>query len=91
MAMKIYRNKLYSIQDAAKRSSVKEEDIRTMIKDNYIVPVNSMFVDCIKGEDVPGLKKKWIEYQRIRNIGKGGKNKKLKKINVTHSRLDKGE
>lgn len=89
--MKIYRNKLYSTRDAAKGAGVKEENLKTMISDNFIAPAHSMFVDCIRGEDIPGLKKKWIEYQRILNIGKGGKKKALKKTPVTMLRMDKGD
>lgn len=63
--MKIYRNKLYSIQDAAKRAGIKEEELKTMIKVRSVVPVNSMFIDCIRGEDIPGLKGKWEEYQKV--------------------------
>ena len=87
--MKIYRNKLYSIQDAAKRAGIKEEDLKIMIKDNFIIPAHSIFIDCIKGKDIPGLKNKWIEYQKVA----GAKKAKLikKPIKVTMLKMDKGE
>ena len=59
--MKIYRNKLYSIQDAAKRSGIKEEQIKEMITYHVIMANKTMFCDFIFGEDIPGLKKKWVE------------------------------
>lgn len=90
--MKIYRNKLYSIQDAAKRAGVTEDQIKEMI--TYHVIVAHYFfsnVRSIWGEDIPGLKKKWEEYQRIKNIGKGKKKKALKNTPVTMLRMDKGD
>lgn len=68
--MKIYRNKLYSIPDAAKRAGIKEEELKTMIKDNFVVPVYSMFIDCIRGEDLPGLKGKLRKYQEVAKVNK---------------------
>lgn len=84
--MKIYRNKLYSIPDAAKRSGVTEEAIKEMITYHVIMANKTMFCDFIFGEDIPGLKAKWEEWQ-----GKKGKMVKAKMPEVTFSRMEKGE
>ena len=92
--MKIYPNKLYAISDAAKMAGIPEIAIVTMIVEKVISrkKIQKMFQTyLIEGKDIPGLKGKWIEYQRILNIGKGGKKKKLKKIPVTILRMDKGD
>lgn len=81
--MKIYRNKLYSIQDAAKRSGITEEAIKEMITYHVIMANKTMFCDFIFGEDIPGLKVKWEGWQ--------DKKGKMKKAKVTMLRMDKGE
>jgi len=81
--MKTYRNKLYSIPDAAKRSWVTEKQINDMIDHNIIIPEPTIFTDFIKGKDIPGLKKKYEDWQK--------KKKALKKTPVTMLRMDKGE
>ena len=84
--MKIYRNKLYSIQDAAKRAGVTEDQIKEMITYHVIMANKTMFCDFIVGEDILGLKAKWEEWK-----AKKGKMKKAKMPKVTHLRLEKGE
>lgn len=92
--MKIYANKLYSIPDAAQKAGIPEIAIVTMIVEKFINRKKIQKVSqtyFIEEKDIPGLKGKWIEYQRILNIGKGGKEKKLKKIPLTILRMDKGD
>ena len=84
--MKIYRNKLYSIQDAAKRSGVTEEAIKEMITYHVIMANKTMFCDFIRGEDIPGLKHSWEEWE-----AKKDKMKKAKMPKVTMLRMDKGD
>jgi alkylhydroperoxidase/carboxymuconolactone decarboxylase family protein YurZ len=81
--MKIYRNKLYSIQDATKRSGVTEEAIKEMITYHVIMANKTMFCDFIMGEDIPKLKAKWEEWK-----AKKGRTKKAK---VTMLRMNKGD
>ena len=81
--MKIYRNKLYSIQDAAKRSGITEEAIKEMITYHVIMANKTIFCDFIMGKDIPGLKAKWEEWK--------AKKGKMKKADVTMLRMDKGE
>ena len=81
--MKIYRNKLYSIEDAAKRSGVTEDQIKGMIT-YHIVMANIQYgTSFVWGEDIPGLKAKWEEWE--------AKKGKMKKADVTMLRMDKGE
>lgn len=87
--MKIYRNKLYSIPDAAKRAGIKEEELKRMIDSNFIIPENTYFAYFFKGKDVPNLKKKWIKFQKVARAKKA---KLLKKpIKVTMLKMDKGD
>jgi hypothetical protein len=81
--MKIYRNKLYSIQDAAKRAGIKEEQIKEMITYHVIMANKTMSCYFIWGEDILGLKHLWEEWQ--------AKKGKMKKTPVTMLRMDKGE
>lgn len=81
--MKIYRNKLYSIQDAAKRSGIKEEQIKEMILYHVITGYKQFSTYFVWGEDIPGLKKKWIEWK--------AKKGKMKKAKVTMLKMDKGD
>ena len=81
--MKIYRNKLYAIPDAAKRAWVTEEQIKAMIDNKIIVPERSIFTDNIRGKDIPGLKNKYDKWQK--------KIKALKDMPVTILRIEKGE
>ena len=81
--MKIYRNRLYSIEDAAKKGGVTEDQIKEMITYHNIMADKTMFCDFIWGEDIPGLKAKWEEWQ--------AKKGKMKKAKVTMLRMDKGE
>ena len=81
--MKIYRNKLYSIQDAAKRSGISEEAIKEMITYHVIMANKTIFCDFIMGEDIPGLKAKWEEWK--------AKKGKMKKAPITMLRMDKGD
>ena len=84
--MKIYRNKLYSIQDAAKRSGITEEAIKEMITYHVIMAHQTYNCDFIKGENIPGLKHHWEEWE-----AKKDKMKKAKKPKVTMLRMDKGD
>lgn len=61
--MKIYLHKLYGIPDAAKRSGVAEEDIKTMITDKFISTEETFFTTFIRGNIVVTLKRKWKQYQ----------------------------
>jgi len=92
--LKIYADKLYSIPDAAKKGGVTEKQIMDMI-DNEVMKTTEIYyfrnTFSIRGKAVLGLKDKWEEYQRILNIGKGGKKKKFKKTPVTMLRMDKGD
>ena len=81
--MKIYRNKLYSIQDAAKRAGITEEAITEMILYHIVMANKTMFCDFIFGEDIPGLKAKWDEWE--------AKKDKMKKADITMLKMDKGE
>ncbi len=81
--MKIYRNKLYAILDAAKRGKVTEDQIKELITYHRIMATKTMFCDFIQGEDIPGLKAKWEEWK--------AKKGKMKKAKVTMLRMDKGE
>jgi len=82
--MKIYRNKLYSIEDAAKRAGITPDQINEMITYHVIMAFCYFSnVHSIWGEDIPGLKKKWKEWE--------SKKGKMKKAKVTMLRLDKGE
>ena len=81
--MKIYRNKLYSIRDAAKRSGITEDQINEMILYHVIMANKTMFCDFIEGEDIPGLKAKWEEWK--------AKKGKMKKADITMLRMDRGD
>ncbi len=81
--MKIYRNKLYSIQDAAKRAGVTEDQIKEMITYHVIIYNYSYDTAFVWGADIPALKAKWKEWQ--------AKKGKMKKAKVTMLRMDKGE
>ena len=81
--MKIYRNKLYSIPDAAKRAGVTEGQIKEMITYHVIMASTTYFCDFVSGYDIPGLKAKWKEWQ--------AKKGKMKKAKITMLRMDKGE
>ena len=81
--MKIYRNKLYSIQDAAKRGEVTAEQIKEMITYHVIMTNIQFGISYIEGGDIPGLKAKWEEWE--------AKKGKMKKADVTMLRMDKGE
>ncbi len=81
--MKIYRNKLYSIQDAAKRSGVTEGAIKEMITYHVIMANKTMFCDFIQGEDIPRLKAKWEEWK--------AKKGKMKKAPVTMLKMKEGD
>ena len=81
--MKIYRNKLYSIQDAAKRAGVTEDQIKEMITYHVIMANKTIFCDFIFGEDISGLKAKWEE--------QAAKKDKMKKADITMLKMDKGE
>jgi len=82
--MKIYRNKLYSIQDAAKRGGVTEAQINEMITYHVIMAYYCFSnVRSLWGEDIPGLKKKWEEWKV--------KKEKMKKADVSALRMEKGE
>ena len=81
--MKIYRNKLYCIQDAATRGGVTEDQIKEMITYHVIMATKTMFCDFIFGEDIPGLKAKWD--------GWAAKKDKMKKADITMLKMDKGE
>ena len=80
--MKIYRNKLYSIQDAAKRGGVTEDQIQEMITYHVIQATISIFCDFIPGYEILGLKAKWEEWQ--------AKKKKMKKADFKVLRYNKG-
>ena len=87
--MKIYKNKLYSIEDAAKRSGVIEDQINEMITYHVIMAFYYFSnVHSIWGEDIPGLKAKWAEWE-----AKKGRMKKAKSLGdyVTMLRMEKGE
>ena len=81
--MKIYGNKLYSIEDAAKRGGVTEDQIRELITYHVIMPHIQFMVASIRGVDIPGLKAKWEEWE--------AKKGNMKKAKVTALRMDKGE
>jgi len=82
--MKIYRHKLYSIEDAAKRSGITPDQINEMIT-YHVIMAHYCFsnVRSIWGEDIPGLKAKWEEWE--------AKKGKMKKAKVTMLRMDKGD
>lgn len=79
MAMKIYRNKLYSIQDAAKRAGITEKQITEMI-DKEVFKTTELYyfrnTFSVRGFAIPGLKKKWEKYQKKLVKGKEQKNAK---------------
>ena len=81
--MKIYRNKLYSIPDAAKRAGVTEDQIKEMITYHVIMANEHYFTTFIWGGDIPGLKVKWDEW--------AAKKDKMKKADITMLKMDKGE
>jgi hypothetical protein len=81
--MEIYRNKLYCILDAAKRGGVNCDQILEMITFHVIMASEQNGVNFIWGQDIPGLKAKWEEWQT--------KKGKTKKADVTMLRMDKGE
>lgn len=81
--MKIYRNKLYSIIDAAKRSGITEDQIKELITYHVVMATKTMFCDFIEGGDTPGLKAKWEKWE--------AKKGKMKKADVTMLKMDKGD
>ena len=90
--MKIYRNKLYSFPDAAKRVGIKESDIAAAIKNN-IIKMNQV-VDrfFIRGKDIPGIARKWKEQQtRLNEKKNNGGVKQLERTPVTILRMDRGD
>jgi len=82
--MKIYRNKLYSIEDAAKRGGVTEDQINEMIT-YHVIMAYYCFSDVrsLWGDDIPGLKAKWKEWE--------AKKGKMKKADVTMLRMERGD
>ncbi len=91
--MKIYRNKLYCIRDAAKRAGVTEDQIKEMITYHIIKADEHYFTCFIWGEDIPGLKAKWAEWEaKKKKMGKAHLEKDpIKNTKVTILRMDKGE
>ena len=81
--MKIYRNKLYCILDAARRGRVNCDQIMEMITHHVIMANIQYGISYIAGEDIPGLKAKWKEWE--------AKKGKMKKADVTMLIMDKGE
>ena len=89
--MKIYRNKLYSFPDAAKRAGVKEADITAAIKNN-IIKMNQV-VDrfFIRGKDLPEIARRWKEQQaKLTEKKNNGGGKPIKNTKVTALRMDWG-
>ena len=82
--MKIYRNKLYSILDASKRAGITEDQIKEMITYHVIMAYHyTSGVYSIWGKDIPYLNSNWEEWT--------AKKDKMKKVDVTMLRLEKGE
>ena len=81
--MKIYRNKLYCILDAAKKGGVNCDQIMEMITYHVVMTNKQFSTNFIFGEDIPELKTKWEEWE--------AKKGKMKKAKVTMLRMDKGE
>jgi len=79
--LKIYRNKLYSIIDAAKRGGVTENQIKEMIIHHVVMTNKHFSTNFIFGEDIPELKTKWEEWE--------AKKGKMKKADVTMLKMDK--
>ena len=82
--MKIYRNKLYSIQDAAKKSGITEDQINEMITHHVIIAhYYCSKVRSIWGEDIPRLKAEWDEWR--------AKKGRMKRPNVTMLKMKEGD
>ena len=78
--MKIYRNKLYSIQDVAKRSGIEENQLRTLISVEAVKAERQFGIYYISGEEIPNIKNKWEWFIRPgeRNGTKRAKKKGVK-------------
>lgn len=62
--MKIYRNKLYSIPDAAKRAGIEENQLRTLISVDVVKCENQFGIKYIRGEEIPKIKNQWDYFNR---------------------------
>ena len=90
--MKIYRNKLYSFSDAAKRIGIKEADISAAVKYDVIKLDEVVDRFFIRGKDIPGIARKWKEQQsRLNEKKNNGGVKQLKRTPVTILRMDRGD
>lgn len=57
--MKIYRNRLYSIPDTAKRAEIEENQLRTLISVEAVKYEKQFGIYYIRGEEIPKIKNKW--------------------------------
>ena len=62
--MKIYRNRLYSIQDAAKRAGIEENQLDTLISVDVVKYEKQFGIKYIRGEEIPKIKNKWDYFNR---------------------------
>lgn len=57
--MKTYRNRLYSISDAAKRAGIEEHQLRTLISVDAVKYKKQFGIYYIGGEEISKIKNKW--------------------------------
>jgi len=89
--MKIYRNKLYSFPDAAKRVGIKESDIAAAIKYDVIKLEKVVDRFFIRGKDLPEIARRWKEQQaKLTEKKNNGGGKPIKNTKVTALRMDWG-
>ena len=62
--MKTYRNRLYSIPDAAKRAGIAEHKLRTLISVDLIKCDKQYGSPFIWGKEIPEIKNKWEWFNR---------------------------
>ena len=62
--MKTYRNKLYSMPDAARRAGIEENQLRTLISVNAVKYERQFGIYYINGGEVPNIKNKWEWFMR---------------------------
>jgi len=62
--MKTYRNKLYSIPDAAKRAGIEENQLQTLISVDAVKYEKQFGIYYIGGDEIPKIKNKWEWFNR---------------------------
>lgn len=91
--MKIYRNKLYCIPDAAKRGGVTEDQIKEMITYHVIMAPKQFGIPFVLGGDIPELEREWADWEaKKKKMGQAFiKKDPIKNTKVTMLKMKEGD